>query len=460
MPLTDVKIRQAKATDKALKLVDSAGLYLEIKPNGSKLWRYRYRIAGRENLYAIGDYPSVSLADARKARDDARDLIKLGRHPAHARQSERTQQINANALTFKAIAEEWIEKKRSRWAPYYLVQIQRGMKKDIYPRIGRLPIRLVTAADVLAILDRATKRGAEVVALNLRQWCSQVFRYAVATLRADHGPASALRGAVIRPPVNHSRPMNRDEIAAFRRKLQGFGGHRTTVIALRLLLLTFVRTIEMRKAEWTEVDLAAAEWRIPAEKMKMRRLHIVPLSTQTVALLTELKGITGAGRWLFPNHRRQHDVMSATTVNHALMGLGFVSATVTAHDFRRHRIDAAARDGPALRLHRVAAGPCGAQPRARRLQPRRPPGRTRRDDADLGGLVGHRRDGQPRRAQRQGLTAASSVTWQARAPLRPHKPSRLSGAAGPKWPPGTPARRGASNGRPSWRQPSTPSSPR
>ena len=150
MPLTDIKIRQAKATDRALKLADAAGLYLDVRPNGSKLWRYRYRIAGRENLYAIGDYPSVSLADARKARDEARDLIKQGRHPAHARQSERTQQINANALTFKAIAEEWIAKKRSRWAPYYLLQIQRGMKNDIYPRIGRLPIRSVTAADVLA----------------------------------------------------------------------------------------------------------------------------------------------------------------------------------------------------------------------------------------------------------------------------------------------------------------------
>ena len=197
----------------------------------------------------------------------------------------------------------------------------------------RLPIRSVTAADVLAILDRATKLGAEVVALNLRQWSSQVFRYAVATLRADHDPASALRGAVIRSPINHSRPMDRDQIDAFLRKLQGFGDHRTTVIALRLLL-TFVRTIEMRRAEWTEVDLGAAEWRVPAEKMKMRRLHIVPLSTHAVALLTELKGITGAGRWLFPIHRRPHDVMSATTVNHALMSLGFASATVTAHDFR------------------------------------------------------------------------------------------------------------------------------
>jgi hypothetical protein len=151
MPLTDVKVRQAKATDKAIKVADSAGLYLEVNPNGSKLWRYRYRIAGRENLYAVGDYPAVSLADACKARDDSRDLIKLGRHPAHARQSERTQQINANALTFRAIAEEWIAKKRSRWAPYYLLQIQRGMRNDIYSRIGRLPIRSVTAADVLAL---------------------------------------------------------------------------------------------------------------------------------------------------------------------------------------------------------------------------------------------------------------------------------------------------------------------
>ena len=151
MPLTDVKIRQVKAPDKALKLADAAGLYLEVKPNGSKLWRYRYRIDGRENLYAIGDYPSVSLSDARKARDDARDLIKRGQHPAHARQNERSQQISSNALTFKAVAEEWIAKKRSRWAPYYLLQIQRGMKNDIYPGIGRLPIRSVTAADVLEI---------------------------------------------------------------------------------------------------------------------------------------------------------------------------------------------------------------------------------------------------------------------------------------------------------------------
>lgn len=334
MSLTDVKIRQAKAIDKPLKLADANGLYLEVKPGGAKLWRYRYRIAGKENLYAIGDYPTITLSEARKARDEARELTKKGLHPAHARQNERLLKIAANNDTFKAIAEEWIEKKRSGWAPSYLKEIEHGMKADIYPRIGRLPIRAVTPADVLAILDRASRRGAETVAINLRQWCSAVFRYAVATLRADSDPAAPLRGAIIRPPVNHSKPLSREDIADFLKRLDGYGGNRTTAIALRLLLLTFVRTVEMRKAEWTELNLDQSEWRIPAAKMKMRRLHIVPLARSTVDLLRELQQITGAGRWLFPNTRRPRDVMSATTVNRALEYMGYASGAVTGHDFR------------------------------------------------------------------------------------------------------------------------------
>lgn len=165
MSLTDIKIRQAKAIEKPLKLADANGLYLEVKPSGAKLWRYRYRIAGKENLYAIGDYPTITLAEARKARDEARELIKKGLHPAHARQNERLLKIAANNDTFKAIAEEWKEKKRSGWAPYYLQQIERGMKADIYPRIGRLPIRAATSADILAILT--VHPG-----VALRQWLS------------------------------------------------------------------------------------------------------------------------------------------------------------------------------------------------------------------------------------------------------------------------------------------------
>ena len=168
----------------------------------------------------------------------------------------------------KAIAQEWIEKKRGGWTPYYLLQIERGMKTDIYPRIGRLPIRAVTSADVLAILDRASKRGAETVALNLRQWCSAGFRYAVATL-----------------------PLSREDIADLQKRLAVYGGHRTTIIAVRLLLLTFVRTTEVRHAEWADFHLEEAEWRIPAQRMKMRRMHIVPLARQTIEALRELKTV-------------------------------------------------------------------------------------------------------------------------------------------------------------------------
>jgi integrase len=334
MPLTDVKIRQAKAADKPLKLADSHGLYLEVKLNGSKFWRYRYKIAGKENLFAIGEYPTVGLSDARKARDDARDLVKDGQHPSHIRQTERARNIVGNANTFKAITQEWVEKQRAKWSPYYLGQVERFMDNDVYPHIGRLPIRSVTAANILTILNRVSDRGAETVALNLRQWCSAVFRYAVVTLRADSDPAAALRGAVIRPPINHSKPMSREEIGEFVLKVRGYGGNRTTAIAVRILLLTFVRTVEMRKAEWTEINLDESEWRIPSEKMKMRRPHIVPLSRQVVALLRELQRITGAGRWLFPNNRRPDDVMSATTVNRALEYMGYASGAVTGHDFR------------------------------------------------------------------------------------------------------------------------------
>ena len=334
MPLTDVKIRQAKAVDKPLKLADSNGLYLEVKPNGSKLWRYRYKIAGKENLFAIGEYPTVGLSDARKARDDAREIVKEGQHPSHLRQTERARTIVGNANTFKAITQEWIEKKRANWTPYYLRQVESFMDNDVYPHIGRLPIRSVTAANILTILNRVSDRGAETVALNLRQWCSAVFRYAVVTLRADSDPAAALRGAVIRPPINHSKPMSREEIGEFVQRVRGYGGNRTTTIAMWILLLTFVRTVEMRKAEWTEIDLDGSEWRIPPEKMKMRRPHIVPLSRQVVTLLRELQRITGAGRWLFPNNRRPDDVMSATTVNRALEHMGYASGAVTGHDFR------------------------------------------------------------------------------------------------------------------------------
>lgn len=337
MPLTDAKIRNTKPADKPLKLTDGGGLYLEVRPTGTRLWRLRYRIDGKENVFAIGGYPEIGLADARDAREKAKPLIRQGIHPSHNRQAERLANSAANANTFEAVAREWIKKKAPSWTPYYLRQVERFMAADVFPFVGKLPIRNVSAAHLLEILNRIEGRGAATVALLVRQWSSAVFRYAVATLRADADPAAALKGAIHRPKVQHHKPLTRDQIAGFSKALEQYGGYRATVIALRLMLLTFVRTVELRKAEWIEFDLNRAEWRIPAERMKMREPHLVPLSTQAVELLRELATHTGGRRQLFPNLRNPSECMTATTLNRALERMGFNgkdSIGFSAHGFR------------------------------------------------------------------------------------------------------------------------------
>jgi integrase len=335
--LTDTKLRTAKPTDKPIKLTDSGGLYLEVRPTGAKLWRYRYRIAGKENVFAIGEYPAVGLSNARAIREAARVLVKQGVHPAHNRRATVTAQVAENADTFKAISLEWIEQRKSKWTPYYLRQVERFLNADVHPYIGTMPIRKVTAAHVLDIIKRVEKRGAETVALMVRQWCSAIFRYAVANLRADTDPAAALKGAIHRPKVEHHKPLSRNQIADFVKALEGYAGYRTTVIALRLMLLTFVRTVELRGAQWSEFDFDRAEWRIPAERMKMREQHIVPLSRQAVELLRELHTYTGGRGMLFPNYRNPKTCMTATTLNRALERMGFNgkdSIGFSAHGFR------------------------------------------------------------------------------------------------------------------------------
>jgi integrase len=337
VPLTDAKIRSTKPAEKAFKVSDSGGLYLLVKPNGAKLWRWKYRIAKKENHFAIGVYPSVSLAEAREARDAARKLVKQGIHPAHERQAQQAAQVAENANTFEAVAREWIDKKKPGWTPYYLRQVERFLAADVFPYIGTLPIRNVTAAHLLEIVRRVEGRGAETVAVLLRQWASAIFRYAVATLRADADPAAALKGAIHRPKVKHHRPFSRNQIVDFAKALDRYGGYRTTVIALRLMLLTFVRTVELRAAEWDEIDLDRAEWRIPAERMKKREPHLVPLCRQAVELLRELHTFTGGRTFLFPNYRNPKTCMTATTLNRALERMGFNgkdSVGFSAHGFR------------------------------------------------------------------------------------------------------------------------------
>ena len=337
MALTDTKIRNTKPGTKPIKLTDAAGLYLEVRPTGTKLWRYRYRISGKENLFAIGEYPIIGLSAARAARSDARELVKMGIHPAHHRQEAKKAILSENKNSFEAVAREWIGKKKASWTPYYARQVERFLTANVFPHIGKLPIRKVTAGHLLVIIRNVEERGAATVAGLIRQWSSAIFRYAVATLRADHDPAAALKGAIHRPRTKHAKPLSQDQVADFAVALKSYGGYRTTKIALNLLLLTFVRTKELREAEWKEFDFERADWRIPARRMKKREPHIVPLSSQALALLKELHTYSGGRKYLFPNHRSPEKCMTATTLNRALERMGFNgknSIGFSAHGFR------------------------------------------------------------------------------------------------------------------------------
>lgn len=338
--LTDTKARNAKPAEKPYQLQDGMGLYLDVRPSGAKYWRYRYWFNPKKaGIYTIGEYPAVSLADARREREWAREHVKQGLNPTTAKEAERLHQMGEHANTFKVIAQEWIEQNRAHWSANYLRQVETFLDKDVFPKIGSTPIRMVTSARLLAIIREVEKRGAQSIAVLIRQWSGQIFRFAIATLRADNDPTSALYGAIRRAPVRHNPPLAKDEIPRFLNLLGEYGGYRGTVIALKLMLYTFVRTVELRKAEWTEFDLDAAEWRVPADRMKMKKQmkvgesHIVPLSRQAVELLTELKTISGGRQYLFPNLRTPKECMTATTINQALKRMGY-AGKFSGHGFR------------------------------------------------------------------------------------------------------------------------------
>lgn len=331
--LSDVKIRNAKPADGPYKMSDGEGLHLAVHPTGAKCWRYRYRIDGRENLFAIGEYPIISLRDARTERDRARDLVKAGVHPAAQRRAQRLVVTKQSSDTFEAVAKEWIGERESDWTPYYLSQVKTVLATDVYPHVGKLPIKSVKAAHLLEILKRVQRRGAPTIAMLIRQWTSAIFRFAVVNLRADVDPAAALKGAVSKPKTKHKRALTDGELAGLLEKLDDTNSSPHIEIALRLLLITFVRPIELREATWSEFDLGRAVWSIPAERMKMDTPHIVPLSKQAIALLRRLKAIDGTRPQLFPNHRDPKRVMSPTTLNRCLERMGY-AGYFSAHGFR------------------------------------------------------------------------------------------------------------------------------
>lgn len=306
-----------------------------VTPAGGKWWRLKYRFDRKEKLLSLGTYPDTSLAMAREKRDAARRLLAGGIDPSAHRQSAKASRGDANS--FETVAREWFGKFSPRWVPSHADKIIRRLERDIFPWIGSEPVGEITAPKLLTTMRRIEHRGAVETAHRALQNCGQVFRYAVATGRADRDPSGDLRGAL--PPAatrHHASITDAKAIGQLLRDIRAYEGAFVTRCALLLAPLVFVRPGELRKAEWAEVDLEAAEWRIPAARMKSRAIHIVPLSTQAVAGLRELHALTGhgIGKYLFPGARSVKRPMSENTVNAALRRLGYDKDTMTGHGFR------------------------------------------------------------------------------------------------------------------------------
>jgi len=330
-----MEIRAAKPSARIAKLSDGGGLQLWISPDGAKRWRLAYRLAGIQKVLAVGVYPATGLRQAREAREEAKRLLSAGQDPAIAKKLAKAAKASASANTFDAIAAELLEKKkREAKADRTLVKLEWFMSLA-RPAIGARPIVEITALELLAILRPIEARGRLETAKKLRGAIGQVFRFAIATGRAENDPTGALRGALASPTVNHRAAIIEPKaFGGLLRALAGYDGAPETRAALELLALTFVRPGELRAAEWAEFDLDAGVWAIPAEKMKMKRPHRVPLAPRAVTILRELKGLTGAGKFLFPSIRSAARCMSENTINAALRRLGFAQDEMTGHGFR------------------------------------------------------------------------------------------------------------------------------
>ncbi|MGA9827923.1 MAG: integrase arm-type DNA-binding domain-containing protein, partial [Rhodanobacteraceae bacterium] len=335
MPLTDTAIRKAKPSVKPQRLFDAGGLYLELSPKGGKWWRLKYRLAGKEKRLSLGTYPDTGLADAREKRDAARKLLAAGVDPGAQRKAEKVAGTERAANSFEVIAREWIAKRSPGWVDSHTSRIVLRLENDVFPWLGAQPIAEISPADLLACVRRVESRGAMESAHRVLQNCGQVFRYAVATTRASSDPTRDLRGALA--PVkesHHAAITDPKAVGALLRAIDEYNGSFVTRCALRLAPLVFVRPGELRNAEWAEFDLDEAQWNIPATRMKMREPHLVPLSTQAVAILRELHALTGQGRYVFPGARSRQRPMSNNAVLAALRRMGYEKDTMSGHGFR------------------------------------------------------------------------------------------------------------------------------
>ena len=332
--LTDPKIRQAKPADKSYKLFDGGGLFLLVQPSGSKLWRLKYRFGGKEKLLAIGSYDKgVSLKKAREERDKARDQLVEGIDPGASRKNEKHAEREQAENTFRAIALNWAETYGARWTESHRARVVTSLESDAFSVLGDLPIKEITPPMVLSVIRAVESRGALDVASRVLQRTSAIFRYAIQTGRAIYNPAADMKGVLKTRKVEQRSTISRGELPEFLKKLDSYSGDLITKLALRLIVLTFVRTGELRGARWEEFDVDQGEWRIPSERMKMRSPHIVPLSPQALAVVGEIRPLTGHLDLLFPSQRDQRKPISENTLLYALYRLGY-HKRATVHGFR------------------------------------------------------------------------------------------------------------------------------
>lgn len=334
MPLSDAKVRNAKPREKQYKLFDGDGLFLLVTPNGKKGWRFKYRFAGKEKLISFGTYPEVSLSDAREKRLAARKQVAADIDPSQVRRAQ--QQSAVQELdSFEVVAREWHQKFTPTWTEVHAHTTLRRLERDVFPWLGSLPIAEIKAPDVLKVLRRVETRGALETAHRIKTICGQVFRYAIATGRAERDTAADLKGALPPAKKNHLAAITDPaKVADLLRAIDGYQGSFVVKCALQLAPLVFVRPGELRQAEWSEIDFDAAEWNIPAERMKMKDAHLVPLSTQSLDILRELHALTSRSRYLFPSARSNARPLSNNAINAALRRMGYEKDEMTGHGFR------------------------------------------------------------------------------------------------------------------------------
>lgn len=334
IPLSDMKVKTAKPKDKPYKLSDNDGLYLLVTEKGNKWWRFKYRFDGKEKLLSLGTYPEISLADARQRRDELRKQVAKGIDPGTVRKAKKQTNIQ-EAESFEVIAREWHGRFKPTWTLGHAKTIIDRMERDLFPWIGKRPIAEIKAPELLAAMRRVESRGALETAHRIRTIGGQVFRYAVATGRAERDPSGDLKGALPQPREKHRAAITEPaEVGKLLKAIDDYSGSYIVKCALKIAPLVFVRPGELRHMEWTELDFDNAQWNIPAGKMKMKEQHLVPLSKQVLEILTELKGLTGTSPYCFPSGRSYHRAMSNNAILAALRRMGYEKDEMSGHGFR------------------------------------------------------------------------------------------------------------------------------